>query len=367
MSSNSFKSYGGIQNHVMGLYSYLKSKGHYVKIISPKFKNEKEINQDHILLGKSIKLNVNGSMTDIVTFGKNDNIKKLLEKENFDIIHIHNPGIIISIHFLKNSSTKNIITFHLLPDNSNMYKILKSPLNRLKKTNIYNKINGIIFVSNPVKKYFSRYFRCKKEVIPNGIDLSKYCSEDKIDKYVDGKKNILFVGRIEERKGLIYLIKAFEILKKTNKNIRLIVVGEGNLEKSCKNYVKKKKIEDVEFVGSVSEEDKVKYFNTCDIFCAPSIFGESFGIVLLEAMAKGKPITGFANNGYKNLLKGKMKKFLAKPKNYSSLAKKIKILLKNEELRKELGEYGKEEVKKYSWDIVGEQIENFYKRILNEK
>ncbi|MBU5688200.1 MAG: glycosyltransferase family 4 protein [Candidatus Aenigmarchaeota archaeon] len=150
-------------------------------------------------------------------------------------------------------------------------------------------------------------------------------------------------------------------------NIRLLIVGTGNLEKKYRNYVKKNKINDVVFVGKVSNKNKIKYINTCDIFCAPSIYGESFGIVLLEAMACGKPIVGFANQGYKSVLNEEQKKFLVEPKNIKKLAKKIEILIKNEDLRKRLGNIGEKEVKKYSWDIVGEKIEKFYEEILNEK
>jgi phosphatidylinositol alpha-mannosyltransferase len=184
---------------------------------------------------------------------------------------------------------------------------------------------------------------------------------------MDGKMNLLFLGRIEKRKGLIYLIKAFEILKKSHENIRLIVAGSGDLEKKCKKYVEKNRIKDVVFVGSVSEEDKIKYMNTCDIFCAPSIYGESFGIVLLESMACGKPIVAFANQGYKQVLTGIQRRFLVKPKDVEGLAKKIQTLLLNENVRKKLSVYGKKEVKKYSWDLVGKQIEEFYEEVLNEK
>ncbi|MCX8178890.1 MAG: glycosyltransferase family 4 protein [Candidatus Aenigmarchaeota archaeon] len=367
VSSNSFHSYGGIQNHVLGLYNYLKSKGHYVKIISPKFKNERPVNHDHIFVGQSTKISMNGGLTDFTILTKKDNLKQLFENEKFDIIHIHNPNLMISLQILANSNSKNIITFHVLPDQSSLYGIFKRVIKGLKKIKIYKKINGVIYVSKPVKKYFARYFRFKSQIIPNGIEIERFNSNEKIEKFNDGKINLLFLSRIEKRKGLIYLIKAFEILRKKNDKIRLIVAGTGNLEKACKKYVQKRKIPDVEFVGSISDEDKIKYYNTCDIFCAPSIFGESFGIVLIEAMASGKPIVGFANKGYKTLLSGKAGKFLAKPKNHNSLARKINILLKNKELREEIGKWGKEEVKNYSWNVVGEKIENFYRSVLNEK
>ncbi len=366
ISSNSFYCYGGIQNHILGLYKYLKSKGHYVKIIAPRYKNEKRINDDFIFFGYSKKISANASLSDISFLPKKHKAETLLKKEKFDIIHFHNPGIFVSIDIIKKSNSKNIITFHVMPDASIIYKLLKIFLKILKNFHLFKKINGIIFVSKPLRKYISPYFKCKKVVIPNGIDLSLFENTEKIKKYQDGKINLLFLGRIEKRKGLIYLIKAYEKIKK-NYNIRLIVVGSGNLEEKCKKYVNKNKIKDIVFVGSVNDKEKVKYINTCDIFCAPSLYGESFGIILLEAMASGKPLVGFANQGYEQVLSRKQKRYFAKPKDINSLAKKIEILIKNEKLRHELGEHGKKEVLKYSWDVVGRQIENFYEEILNEK
>ncbi|MBU5688201.1 MAG: glycosyltransferase family 4 protein [Candidatus Aenigmarchaeota archaeon] len=255
VSSNSFYDYGGIQNHIIGLYKYLKSKGHYVKIIAPRYKNEKKLNEDFIFFGKSKKINANASIAELSLINKKYNTN-FLYKEKFDIIHFHNPGIFITTEILSKSNSKNIITFHLLPDASFIYKILRYFLKYIKKIEIIKKIDGIIFVSSPLKKYLSRYFSCKKTIIPNGIDLKQFKIKEKIEKYNDDKINLLFVGRLEKRKGLIYLLKAFEKLK-YKYNIRLLIVGTGNLEKKYRNYVKKNKINDVIFVGKVSNKIKI--------------------------------------------------------------------------------------------------------------
>ena len=105
----------------------------------------------------------------------------------------------------------------------------------------------------------------------------------------------------------------------------------------------------------------VSYYNGCDIFCSPAIFGESFGIVLLEAMACGKPVVAFANQGYKEFLRGKKgERFLAKPRDFQDLAQKLEILIKNPKLRKEMGEWGIEEAQKYSWSKIADKVLDFY-------
>ena len=138
------------------------------------------------------------------------------------------------------------------------------------------------------------------------------------------------------------MIKAFEILKKEFKNIRLIVVGEGDKKEEIEKYIKKHHIPDVFFEGKVKEEDLPKYYRTADICCFPSLFGEAFGIVLLEAMASGKPVVAFANQGYKEVLVGKGADFLVQPKDIQGLVNKLKFLIKMIK-RKEMGEWGRKE------------------------
>jgi phosphatidylinositol alpha-mannosyltransferase len=162
-------------------------------------------------------------------------------------------------------------------------------------------------------------------------------------------------------------LRALLILKRKFENLRLIVAGEGPEKKKCEEFVKKNNLKDVLFLGKV-EKELPSLYATCDIFCAPSIFGESFGLVILEAMASGKPVVGFANQGYKELMKGKKgEKFLAKPKDFKELAKKIEILIGNEKLRKEMAQWGMKEAKKYSWEKISEKILDFYQFCKKEK
>jgi phosphatidylinositol alpha-mannosyltransferase len=170
------------------------------------------------------------------------------------------------------------------------------------------------------------------------------------------------VGRIEERKGLIYLLEAYNLLKPLYNDIRLIIVGDGILKQSCLDYTRANRLKDVHFEGAKNDLELKKYFSTCDIYCSPAIFGESFGIVLLEAMAMGKPVCGFANSGYQELLKNtKGEEFLALPKDSSGLAEKLEILIKSKSLRQEMGNWGLEHVKQCSWGKIAKQVLDFYK------
>ena len=215
----------------------------------------------------------------------------------------------------------------------------------------------------PLNLRVFKEYKGPKTVIPNGIDLEEFKSNGpKIKKFLDRKINILFLGRIEERKGLIYLLKAFKILTKKFSNLRLIVVGEGPLKTDLEKWVEKNKLKNVVFEGQISEEKAPSYYRTCDIYCSPAIYGESFGIVLIEAMACSKPVVAFANEGYKEVLKkGRGKRFLVKPRDSKTLAKKLEILIKNKKLRKEMGKWGQREAKKYSWPKITSQVLDFYR------
>jgi phosphatidylinositol alpha-mannosyltransferase len=291
-----------------------------------------------------------------------------LKKEKFDILHFHNFGFPSAIQVLERSKALNILTFHANLEASNLFKMAPGLLYFFNKIADW-KIDGIIGVA-PLNLEVFRNFSGPKIVIPNGIDTKKFNPEaPSIKKFFDPKKiNILFLGRIEERKGLIYLLRAYQILEKRFSNLRLIIVGDGPLKQECMDFVKEQGLKDVCFEGEQPDKEIPKYFKTCDIFCSPAIFGESFGIVLLEAMACRKPVSGFANLGYKQLLKGKRGgNFLAKPKDYKDLEKKLEALVSSEKLRKEMGEWGIKEAQKYSWPQITERVLNFYKHCQENK
>jgi len=369
ISFHSFYQPGGVKRHVLGLYKEFKRRGIYSKIIAPRRNWREDYGSDVILLGTSFPITFDGSQSD---FDINFNplaIEMALKKEKFDILHFHNCGLFSSLQILERSQALNILTFHANIEKSEFLKRFPIFLYLLTKI-VQWKIDGIIGVA-PLNLKVFKDFKSPKAVIPNGIDLEEF--NPRVPKLKSptflpkkGGVNILFVGRIEKRKGLIYLLKAYKILQKklgggwVSSNLRLIIVGEGELKEDCQKYVKENDLNEVYFEGQITGPKLPSYYNSCDIFCSPAIFGESFGLVLVEAMACGKPVVAFANEGYEQVLKGKGKQFLAKPRDYKTLAKKLEILIKNKKLRKEMGEWGLKEAKKYSWPKIADQVLNFY-------
>lgn len=363
ISFHSFVQPGGVKRHVLGLYKEYKKRGIETKIIVPRRKWKENYGKDVILLGTSLPINFVGSQSDFDINFNPISIEKTLRKEKFDVLHFHNFGFPSALQILASSATADslkVLTLHSDTEGSDFFKTFPGFIYFFKKICQW-KINGVIGVA-PMHLMVFRGFRGPRTLIPNGIDLDEFNTEalplKKFPK--DGKINILFVGRIEERKGLIYLLKAYNILQKRYSNLRLIVVGDGPLKNDCENYVKENKLMEVYFEGRVGKE-LPSYYKSADIFVSPAIFGESFGLVLLEAMACGVPVVAFANSGYRDLLgRSKVGKFLVRPKNYQRLASTIGLLVENPSLRKNAGEWGIEFAKKYSWEEIAGRVLDFY-------
>src|SRR4029078_10063852 len=201
------------------------------------------------------------------------------------------------------------------------------------------------------------------EIIPNGVDLDRFADADPFEDLRDGTINILFVGRFEERKGLIHLLKAYHRLRKRRVDARLLVIGAGPKAREYRRFVGLRQIRDVEFLGRVSDDDKARYFASADIFCAPATGQESFGIVLLEAMAAGVPIVASDIHGYKNVVQRGAQGLLTEPRNHRALAAALYRLSNDADLAHRMGEEGRAKAPEYSWDRVTEQIVDFYLEI----
>lgn len=373
VSAHPFTYPGGVQTHTLALKEEFEDRGHSIKLIFPREEFPQKKDKDTILLGGAFYVSSNASKANISFQVTPLVIKRMLKKENFDILHFQNLGLFLPIQVLdasnslkeKGKKMLNILTLHAFWDASKIFRDWAFLIDVLNK-NILPKFDGVIAVSSPVLSQIK--YNGPIEIIPNGINLEIFHPKGKtIKKFSDGKVNILFVGRIEKRKGLIYLLEAFNILRKKHKNIRLIIVGDGERKDKMERLVKKKRIPDVFFEGNVSNVNLPKYYRTADICCFPSVYGEAFGIVLLEAMATAKPVVAFANKGYREVLKADGAEFLSRPKDFNELSKKIEVLVKNKNLRKKMGEWGRREAKKYSWTKVADRTLNFYDKVLKSK
>jgi len=359
---------GGVNNHIACLEERFTRMGHEVKIIAPS-SNPKKGGENAIFIGKPVPIRASGSVVRCPVSPKllfSDLIKKMLEKEKFDVVHIHEPMMpALAISVLHHSSNELVVgTFHATRSNSWGYTIWK-PL--LKKW--MAKLEGKIAVSKAAMGFIDRYFPGDYRIIPNGIDLERFSDRvAPIEKYKDGKLNILFVGRLEKRKGFKYLLGAYGRVKKEFPQCRLIVVSPpGRLCKKYEKIAARRGMSDLVFAGYVSDEDLPRYYNTADIFCAPATGWESFGMVLLEAMATGKPIVASDIPGYAGLISQGVEGLLVKPRDEKALAGAILTLLKDKPMREKMGQSGKKKAKDYSWDVVAQKVMEYYQYLWQKR
>lgn len=348
---------GGVPSHIAQLENHLLKRGHHVKVLAPC--SSKPLDPNVIPIGTPIPVPSGDSIARItLSLTLSRTVKKVLNRYNFDIIHLHEPLTpMLPLFVLENSNSINIGTFHAYHGKPRGYKLFRTILNKW-----FNKLHGHIAVSKPAQDFVGKCFQADYRIIPNGVDTTLFHPGAKpIEALKDGKINILYVGRLEKRKGIKYLLQAYKIVKDQNPMARLILVGPGeNLRKRYKKYVKDNNLKDVVFIGCVPNEELPRYYASADIFCAPSTGNESFGIVLLEAMASGKPVIATNIEGYSEVVQDKIQGLLVPPKDAYTLADKINILIKEEALRMYMGFRGEARAAEFSWEKVTQQVLDYY-------
>ncbi len=352
---------GGVPVHVYNQYLGLKNMGFEVKIISPDFgKSQDIVCSDLIKLGKPIPIIYNGSLTYISFAFK---AKEILRTEKFDIIHVHEPYHPFSLWFIKNFK-RNVGTFHVFREEPEKLLLkLGKPFIKIMRENL----SIAVAVSKTASKIVMSYFGVPEEkirIIPNGIDFQRFDEAEPL-RNLAGKFNILFVGRLEPRKGVKHLIRAYRTVKKIIPDSRLIIVGSG-MRAYYLSFITEDIEKNVIFMGEIPSENLQRVYKSADICVFPSNRGESFGIVLLEAMAAGKPVIAGNAEGYRELLQDGKYGIIVDPRDEDALARSIVELYFKDEKRKELAEKGRKYAMNFDWKNVIKDISRLYVQILGE-
>jgi phosphatidylinositol alpha-mannosyltransferase len=361
---------GGVTQHIYYLDKHFRDLGHQVKIIAPCAGEEPEQLADNVVVTttKVVSIPFSGSKARIpYSPAVNWRVKRALHAEDFDIVHAHEPMTLpVPIMALTHSRAINVGTFHAYRDSHLIYKY-----GRRVFQPFFDKLDGKIAVSEAAKDTVARYFGGEFVIIPNGIDVNRFAGEHvhPLEQYTDGRLNILFVGRLDPRKGFRYLLRAFPLIKEEVPQARLIVVGAYR-KKEMSGFlhdVREHHLTGVRFVGQVSDEELPRYYRSCHVFCAPSTGFESFGIVLLEAMAAGKPTVASNITGYRDLLENGREGLLAEPKNERSLAEAIIRILKDPAMQQRMGAEGRVKASQYSWRQVALRVLDYYQELRERK
>ncbi len=356
---------GGVTAHISHLSETLQKHGHEVHIIAPC--TEDADLADNVIPATThiVRFPFAGSKARISLSPRVYNrVKPILEKHRFDVIHLQEPLTpTLPWAVLLHSTSVNVGTFHAYRETSLAYATWRILLERFA-----DKLHGRIAVSEVARDFAAQYFPGDYRVIPNGINPEEFSNPDiePVERFNDGRPNILFVGRLEKRKGFEHLLGAYEALKSHIPEARLIVVGAFDKEDK-EPYVKharERGIRDVRFVGYVPSEHLPRYYKTCAVCCTPSTGAESFGIVLLEAMASGKPIVATNIPGYRSVLQDGVQGLLVAPEDEAALAAALERILLNPEMARKMGEAGLRRAQEFSWDKVTAQVVEYYRELL---
>jgi phosphatidyl-myo-inositol alpha-mannosyltransferase len=348
---------GGVNEHVRYLYENLRLHGHDVRIISSSHGLQRASEGDVIRLGKGFSMPVNGSVGTITVSPRYVSlVDDMLERERFDVLHFHEPFVpFLSLILLRRSRSVNIATFHAYAGFSLSYEFGARVMQGHARL-----LHGRIAVSAAARHFIDRFFPGDYKIIPNGVDVDRYRRAVPVARWQDGTLNLLFVGRHEPRKGLLDLLKAYRILRKTGCPCRLLVVGSGPQEREARRYVLTRRLAGVEFLGRVTDAEKAQLFRTADVFVAPATGRESFGIVLLEAMAAGAPIVASDIHGYKGVVRRGEQGLLVPPGEPRELASAIGGLVVDEALRRQMSASGMARAEAFSWERITDRVETYY-------
>ncbi len=361
---------GGVNNHVANLSAALRRLGQDVTIIAPVARDQ-AVPDGVTPISRSITTLPSGGSQCRVSLSVSAprRIKHLLERERYDVVHLHNPlSPVVCASFLRHREaaphTVMVATLH-------EYRADKNPLFSIGDPVIrrwMERLDGRIAVSEMARSFNNTYFPGEYTVIPNGIDAARYAGHhaQPLERYRDGCPTVLFLGRLESRKGFRHLLRAWPWVRAVVPGARLLVVGayEKRHKRQYVRYARKRNIYGVRFVGRASEEEKPRYYRSADVFCAPAAGFESFGIVLLEAMAAGVPVVASDIPGFRTVLDEGVQGVFAAPRDPHSLAKAIIDLLLDPERRARLGQAGQAKAALYDWSRIARQVSDFYRQVL---
>jgi phosphatidyl-myo-inositol alpha-mannosyltransferase len=358
---------GGVTEHISHLATEFLRAGHEVHIIAPMSGDPEDGAIPLHKLGRPVGLPANGSIARVAVGPRlSREVRHTLASGAFDIVHLHEPLIpSLPLAVLRASRTTNVGTFHTFRNSTLGYLSAKPFLQYF-----FRRLHGKIAVSESARDFVGEHFPGQYRIIPNGIDVAHFGRpRPPVSELQDGHLNVLFLGRLEKRKGLSYLLRAWIRVREAVPNARLIVAGatRGRALAHYQRFVQERQADDIVFAGPLSDEDKVRYFQTVDLFCAPSTGQESFGIVLLEAMAAGRPIVATQIPGYRDVLTHGEQALLVPPKDANRLADALIQMLQDAGLRDRLGANGRRSAQSYAWDKVADEVLNYYTETIHRR
>jgi phosphatidylinositol alpha-mannosyltransferase len=366
---------GGIAEHVHGQATELTRRGHEVVVVTPKVTVKPRTVDGHDLpertfellhVGRSWPFYVNGAETSISLGRIPHRLSKLFAQRPFDVVHVHNPfGVMIpSAGAIWSKAAATVGTVHsVVPENYRLLQVMRPAAAR-----VFRKLDACVAVSDAVVESITTYMpELDFRTIPNGIDTDFFSPDALPMEGLDGKRNIVFVGRFDPRNGVKTMIGAYVRLRRVRDDVRLVVVGDGPLRPIVERMVPTELHEDVVFAGRVNRL-RPRYLASADILCTPCSLA-SFGMVLLEGMSAGLPVVASRIRGFELVMRDGIDGVMVDhAHDEAGFAAALGELLDDPARRRRLGAAGRQRaLETFSWPVVGDQLESLYDELLGRE
>ncbi len=349
---------GGVQNHIRDLAEYLIAKGHFVSVLAPVI-NEEKIPDYVVSAGKPIAIPYNGAVARVlfgpIAFAR---VRSWISSGGFDLLHLHEPAIpSISLLACWAADGPMVGTFHAAAKRQKAIFAIGPILEP-----VIEKLSARIAVSEAARSTLTEHLDTDAVVIPNGIYAKRYGDGKKIDEW--SGNTLGFIGRFEEpRKGLAVLLEALPIIARFAPDVRVFIAGPGD-SSDVIDGINPQLRSRLEFLGRISEGDKADFLASIALYIAPNTGGESFGIILAEALAGGAAVVASDIPAFESLLGEGKYGALFPSESAQELAKVVIDLLRDVEKRSELAKRGKKYAQQFDWDVVAEDIFSIYEMAL---
>jgi phosphatidylinositol alpha-mannosyltransferase len=351
---------GGVQEHVRGLADALIDLGHYVSVIAPANEDEPLEPSYVVPAGRAVAVPYNGSVARLAFgFLSASRVRRWLKEGDFDVVHVHEPTApSLSLLACWVFDGPLVATVHTAMPRSRVLHVSAPIL-----ASALEKISGRIAVSEAARTTLVEHLGGDAVLIPNGVSVRRFEKADPLPGWPGEGGTLGFLGRMDEpRKGLSILLEAFKQLAAERPGLRLLVAGPGDADEALEQVPAALR-ERVVLLGQVSDEDKVRVYHSVDVFCAPNTGGESFGIVLAEAMAAGAPIVASDLDAFRRVLRNGRAGELFENGNAADLAAAAARMLDDPARRATLASTALVAVRDYDWQVVARDVLRVYQAV----
>jgi phosphatidyl-myo-inositol alpha-mannosyltransferase len=346
---------GGVATHIRAQARALRARGHDVSIFGPA---SAPLPDGERALSSAIAMTFGGTESGLgVNPLASRAVHALFHRESFDLVHVHEPLTPLLPWLAVRAARAPVVgTFHVhREDGHRLYPVARSLLAPLMA-----RIARRIAVSESARRTVATHFPGSYEIVPNGIDADRFRGQRaRPDAFRDGCRHVLFVGRLEPRKGVEHLVEAAKRLQPRHPDVRLVVVGDGPARRRLEGLASEARIE-ATFTGRLDDSSLPAFFQWADVVCSPATGGESFGIVLLEALACATPIVATRIDGYQALVGDADCGRLVPPGDASALAGALDDLLSDDDERRRCGGRGPAVARAYDWAVIARRLETIY-------